>query len=74
MYVATGNSMDILIIHVDDFVFYRNDTFLRNVILELKRIFKVGTHENETFKFWVLGVKQTKDGITIDQKLYAPSI
>ena len=71
---ATGNLMSILTMHVDDFIFYGNDTFQRNVISELKKIFKVGTHENETFKFWELGIKQTKDGIAVDQNLYASSI
>ena len=70
---ATGNLMSILVMHVDDFLFCGNDTFQRNVISELKRIFKVGIHENGTFKFWGLGVKQTKEGITIDQNLYASS-
>ena len=28
-----------------------------------------GTHENGTFKFWGLDVKQSKDGIIIDQNL-----
>ena len=48
---ATGSLMDILEMHLDDFIFCGNDEFQRNVISELKRIFKVGTYENETFKF-----------------------
>ena len=48
---TTGNLMDIVVMHVNDFIFSENDTFQRNVISELKRIFKVGTHENGTFKF-----------------------
>ena len=71
---ATGNLMSILTMQVDDFIFYGNDTFQRNVIFELKKIFKVGTHENGTFKFGGLGVKQTKDRITIYQNLYASFI
>ena len=71
---ATGNLMGILAMHVDDFIFDGNDTFQRNMISELKRIFKARTHENGTFKFWGLGVKQIKDGIAIDKNLYASSI
>ena len=40
----------------------------------LKKIFKVRTHENRNFKFWVLNVKQSKDGIIINQNQYATSI
>ena len=71
---ATGNLMRILPIHVDDFIVCGNYIFQRNLILESKRIFKVRTHENRTFIFWGLGVKQTKDEITIDQNLYSSSI
>ena len=71
---ATGNLTGILAMHLDDFIFCENYTFQRNVFSELKRIFKVGADENETFKFWGLDVKQTKNGITIDQNVYASSI
>ena len=60
--------------HVDDFIYCRNDIFQRNVISVVKRKFKVGTHKNRTFKFFGLNVKLTKDGFTIDQILYASSI
>ena len=43
----------------------------RNGISESKRIFKVRTHENGTFKFWRLDVKQTKYESTIFQNLNA---
>ena len=69
-----GNLMGILAIHVDDFVFWDNDLFQKNVIAELKKIFQIETHENGTFKFWGLGVRQTKDGITINQNLYVSSL
>ena len=71
---ATGKLMGILAMHVDDFIFCGNDSFQKNVISELKKTFKVGTHESGTFKFLGLGVKQTKDGIMIDQNLYVSSI
>ena len=53
-YDATGNLIGLLAMHVDYILFWENYTFQRNVISELKRMFKVGTHENETFKFWGL--------------------
>ena len=71
---AIGILMDILAMHIDDFVFCGNDLFQKNVIVELKKIFRFGIHESGTFKFWGLGVKQTKDGITIHQNLYVSSI
>ena len=49
--------MGILVMHVNDFIFCGNYTFHRNVISELKRTFKIGTHEIGNFEFWGLGVK-----------------
>ena len=66
---ATGNLMGILALHLDE-----NDLFQKNVIVESKRIFKVGMHKSRTFKFRGLRVRQTKDGITKDQNLYVSSI
>ena len=66
---ATGNLMDILAMHVDNFLFCGNDFFQKNVIAELKKILKVGTHKSGTF--WGL---QSKDGITIDQNQYVSFI
>ena len=63
-----------ILANVDDFQFGGKDTFQRNVISRLKRIFKVRRHENGTFKFLGFGVQQTKDGIIIHQNLYASSI
>ena len=71
---ATSNLMSILAMLIHDFVYYRNALFQKNVISEWKEIFKVGTHESEIFKFLVLGVRQTKDGITMVQNEYVSSI
>ena len=43
--------MGIPAMHVDDIIFSGNDIIQRDVISELKRIFKVRTPENGTFKF-----------------------
>ena len=59
---AIGILMDILAMHIDDFVFCGNDLFQKNVIVELKKIFRFGIHESGTFKFLGLGVKQNKRG------------
>ena len=42
---ATSNLIGILVMHVYDFIFCENYTFQRNVVSELKRIFKVGTQK-----------------------------
>ena len=38
---ATGNLMGILAMHVDGFIFYGKDLFLKNVITELKKYSKL---------------------------------
>ena len=47
--------MGILAMHVHDIFFCGNDLFQKNVITELKKIFKAGMHEIGTYKFLVLG-------------------
>ena len=37
-------------------------------------MFKVGTHENETFKSLGLPIRQTKDGITINKNQHVSLI
>ena len=74
MHCFFGMMQLVLAMYIDDFIFCGKDTFQRNVISELKRIFNVGTHENGTLEFLGLGVKQSKDGITIDQNLNTSSI
>ena len=61
---ATGNLMDILAMHVDDFIFCGNYLFQKYVIAELKKY--IGTHESGTFKFLQLTDKRW---IIIDQNL-----
>ena len=58
---VTGDLMGILAINVDDFIFCGNDFFQKNMIAELKKIFKIGIHESGTFQFLGLGVRETKD-------------
>ena len=71
---ANRNLIGILAMHVDDFVFCGNKLFKKEVIAVLKEKFKVGTHESGTFKYLGLNVNQSKNGITVDQDLYASSM
>ena len=70
---ATGNLKGFLAMHVEDFIFCGNDLF-KKYDLRIEKIFKVGTHENGTFKLWGLGVRQTKDWSIVDQNQYVSSI
>ena len=68
---VTGNLMAI---HADNFVYCENDLFLQNLIAELKKYSKLECMKAGYINFLGLGVRQMKDGITINQNLYVSSI
>ena len=58
-----GKLFDMLVSHVDDFVFCGTATFQTEVIEELKSIFKVGLYANGSFKYMGLNVIQLDTSI-----------
>ena len=64
----------VLVIHVDDFAFCGNKYFQEHVIGNLKKTFKVSTHESGSFKYLGIEVLQTTMGVQINQDKYVPSI
>ena len=49
---VTGNLMDILAIHIVEFLFSRNDLFQKNVISDLKKYSKLECMKVEHINFW----------------------
>ena len=64
----------VIAMHVDDFEFCGNESFKREVVEPLKRIFNIGSHETRTFKYLGLEVRQTKEAIMVTQDQYISTI
>ena len=69
-----GNLQGIIVIHVDDFFWGGNKTFVHEVIKPFKQTFEIGTEETGSFKYLGLHITQTNNGIEIDQTRYCQSI
>ena len=62
-YDATGNLMEVLAMHVDDFVFGGNDFFKKKCDCRIKK--DIQSWNTWKCNIWGLGVRQTKEEITI---------
>ena len=70
----SGDVRGVIASHVDDFVFSGDPWFEANVIQKVKDEFKVGRHCGTTFKYLGLDVKQSANGITLDQERYVSEL
>ena len=72
--IKNGKLVGICIIHVDDFLIGGNDDFLKTVEDKLEKRFTFGKIELRNFKFTGLNIKETQDGISVDQNGYIQSL
>ena len=73
-YLKDGKLIGLCILHVDDFLIGGNDYFHNLVSKHLVGKFTFGKIEMEKFKFTGLNIRQTSDGIFVDQNEYIQSI
>ena len=64
----------VFITHVDDFLFGGTNDFHSSVIKCLKSEFKIGSQESGAFKYVGLNIKQTEEGIVMNQTSYLNSV
>ena len=60
-------------VHVDDFLWAGNSEFLK-VISMIRSTFRIGSSEQNTFKYIGLNIKASGGGVTIDQFHYIQAI
>ena len=63
-----------LVSHVDDFAFCGDKSFEKKVIGDLRRIFRISTHDYGSFKYVGLDVFQDDKDIKVSQDSYIDSI
>ena len=64
----------LIMVHVDDILYFGEKSFMRDVIDPFKRNFKISREEVETFKYVGVTMTQTPEYITIDQKQYLSQV
>ena len=64
----------IFVTHVDDFLYGGTKNFHSTVIESIKNEFKIGSQESGAFRYVGLNIKQTEEGIVMNQDSYLKSI
>ena len=64
----------IMVSHVDDLLTAGKDDFEKKVMIPLKQKLKFGSEEEENFRYVGLNMKQTNDGIEVDQDHYVEAL
>ena len=73
-YHENGELKGLVGTHVDDILHTGNDSFEKNVIQKLKKIYSFGTEEEEIFRYVGMNVKRLNDGISVDQDHYIEAL
>lgn len=60
----------IILIHVDDILYFGSDKFLKSVVQPFKDTFQISRDESEVFKYVGIQIKQNTHNLEISQKQY----
>ena len=75
VFVPSGGNLEgIIVIHVDDLMFFGSDSFLLNVMKPFKAKFKISKEESEIFKYLGIKISQSNGCISLDQNEYLASV
>ena len=72
--IKDGILIGIVALHVDDFLFAGSKYFNQAIITKLLSCFKVGKSETRDFLYTGFRMKQTEEGVTIDQEKYVKNV
>ncbi len=72
--IKDGVLIGIIALHVDDFLHAGNEFFTKQIMPQVLACFKVGKSETRDFLYTGFHMKQSEDGITIDQDKYIKNV
>ena len=72
--IKDGELIGIVALHVDDFLHAGNQYFNSTILTQLLGCFKVGKSEEREFMYTGFYLKQSNDGIQIDQNKYVQNV
>ena len=67
---SVGNLQGLLLVHVDDMLFFGTELFIRKVMKPFKEMFHISKEEANAFQYVGINVEQQAEGITLDQQKY----
>ena len=74
IYIKDNVVRGFLVIHVDDFLSGGDSMFKENVLIPLKKTFKMGVNHKKKFRYIGWDIEQNDDGIFVNQDQYMNSI
>ena len=69
-----GELEGVIGLHVDDFIHCGTEFFNREILPKVLEVFQMGKSESESFMYTGFMLKQTKEGITLDQEKYVEGV
>lgn len=66
-------TIGIMIVHVDDFLYGGTKSFQQTIIQKLHKIFRVGLEETKSFRYLGLSIEEESQGIVLSTKGYGES-
>ena len=73
-WMKDGKLQGLLAVHVDDFMYAGENSFMEQVIDEFIKIFDIGSSSNSSFTYLGLRISSSKRGVTVDQIPYTESL
>ena len=64
----------VIIVHVDDLLFFGTEGFIEHVISPFKKVFKISREDAEMFKYVGINIEQKNGLLSLDQREYLDSL
>ena len=64
----------VIVVHVDDMLFFGSIEFHKTIMKELKRIFRISREDKDSFRYLGVNMKHEGDSIVLEQKAYVDSL
>ena len=74
MWKSRAEVQGVMILHVDDILYFGTKQFDQDVVQKFKETFKISREEHEAFKYLGVRFQQTEDKITLRQNEYVDSL
>ena len=68
------STIGVIIVHVDDIMYFGNDDFINTMINPFKTAFKISKEESKAFRYLGINLIQESDYIQLDQNSYLESV
>ena len=69
-----GAVQGVVVVHVDDMLFFGSQKFHSRVMAKFKTMFKISREEEKSFKYLGVNMTQDNEGVTMEQEAYVDAL